>query len=104
MYCKSQFDSKWRVGGGWITKIVSQWELNYPISDTVGGWTTHLVSFHWPPGYQVSPPSKSKQVKKMIWRDFIGCHQSYFTPMPLHNISLHNHKINLEHLLLKFAD
>ena len=32
MQSKFQFDSKWSVGGGWISHLISQLGLKYPIN------------------------------------------------------------------------
>ena len=41
MHSKLQFDSKWRLGEGLITQLVSKWELNYTVSGTVGLKSSH---------------------------------------------------------------
>ena len=63
MHSKLQFDSKWRLGEGLITQLVSKWELNYTISGTVGVEIIPLL-----PGYPWFLSSNSEQVSKNFFR------------------------------------
>ena len=65
MYSEFMCDSKWRVDGEWSIQTVSQWELNFLISNT-GSWNTQFVSFHCPLVTQYYPSSKSEKVAKII--------------------------------------